>query len=112
MSAHVNFLKLPKTIYHLKCSKRPAMVTDSYNPSTQMADAERSQVLGQHGLYSKTLSKKNGAMAQTVARLPNKCEALSSNPNTAKKKCSNKMFLWKIQNVYLNIKYYTKPSFK
>jgi hypothetical protein len=47
-----------RPILNFKKSKNVGMVTRAYNPSTQRAEAERSQVQGQPEQFSKTLSQK------------------------------------------------------
>jgi hypothetical protein len=51
----INFLVLSM---RLKEETRPGVVVDDCNPSTQEAEAEESQVQGQHGLHSETLSER------------------------------------------------------
>jgi hypothetical protein len=65
----------------------------SLNPATQEAEIRRTVVRGQpRQIVREPLSRENtsqkvaGGVAQGVEHLPSKCEALSANPCTTKKK--------------------------
>jgi hypothetical protein len=69
------------------------MVVQGYNLNTWETEARGPWIWGVSGLHKNTLSQKTkhrfGDVAQVVEYLPSKCEALSSNHSTAKKKkCS------------------------
>jgi hypothetical protein len=54
----INLVMRTSELNYIKNLKEPGMMMHAYNPSTQEAKARGSQVPGQPGLHSKTLTQK------------------------------------------------------